>query len=394
MGRYKCSAENCDSSSESDLKFFKFPLYNPRKLRRWLQSMRREDWAPDRFAVLCVRHFEEQHLDRTGKSVTLREEAVPTIFSPPAEGDRAQDRGNVQVSKADPVAPSKNKKGKPRGRPPKNRAAESTGAASASASASDWTEPAPPAVQAEETQEEQREPEAPEPWRVIVDEELMKIHSFPHFFHGNYCISQDIQWAADKNITDEAKDSINVIEVSGPWQWLGLDLRGPLPLTSSGQRFLLTLLDYSSKWIEAWPVESERPRDTVGPLLEALRHFGFPLRILSRLPRDTVHEMNELLKAELKVEFPLVVHHRSTGSVDPPTQQVIDRMVQELIEEHPSDWDVFVQAKVFSLCCKENPSTGQRPFSLLCCGGTAPEHTPRGQQLEELDLKDCEFVLR
>lgn len=25
-------------------------------------------------------------------------------------------------------------------------------------------------------------------WRIIVDEGLMKIDSFPHFFHGDYCV--------------------------------------------------------------------------------------------------------------------------------------------------------------------------------------------------------------
>lgn len=25
-------------------------------------------------------------------------------------------------------------------------------------------------------------------WRIIVDEGLMKIESFPHFFHGDYCV--------------------------------------------------------------------------------------------------------------------------------------------------------------------------------------------------------------
>lgn len=389
MGRYKCCADNCDSSSESDIKFFKFPLYNPRKLKRWLQSMRREDWAPSRFSVLCIRHFEEQHLDRTGKTITLREEAVPTVFTSPAGGDRASTHDTVQIPNDGSVASSKSRSGKPRGRPPKNRALETANTASVSAQ----TETAPPAVHKEET-EDLRESGAPEPWSVIVDEELMKIHSFPHFFHGNYCISQDIHWASDNTSIDEGRDSTNVIEVSGPWQWLGLDLRGPLPLTSSGHRFLLTLVDFSSRWIEAWPVESLRPEHTVEHLLEAVRHFGFPLRILSRLPLPTVQQINQQLTAELKVEFPLVVHHHQTGSVDLPTQQTIDRMVQDLAEEHPSDWDVFVPAKVFSLCFKENPVTGERPFSVLCCSGTAPEHAPRGHQLEELNLKDCEFVVR
>ena len=35
-----------------------------------------------------------------------------------------------------------------------------------------------------------KDPQKAEKWRVIVDEGLMKIESFPHFFHGDYCVPQ------------------------------------------------------------------------------------------------------------------------------------------------------------------------------------------------------------
>lgn len=61
--------------------FCRFPLYNPRKLKKWLANVNLKDWSPSRFSVLCMDHFEEQYFDRTGKSVKLREDAVPTIFT-------------------------------------------------------------------------------------------------------------------------------------------------------------------------------------------------------------------------------------------------------------------------------------------------------------------------
>lgn len=42
--------------------------------------MKLNDWSPSRFSVLCMNHFEEQYIDKTGKSVKLREDAVPTLF--------------------------------------------------------------------------------------------------------------------------------------------------------------------------------------------------------------------------------------------------------------------------------------------------------------------------
>lgn len=66
----------------------RFPVYNPRRLKKWLANMKWEDWSPSRFSVLCIDHFEEQHIDRSGKFVKLRDDAVPTIFS--TQGDAEQ----------------------------------------------------------------------------------------------------------------------------------------------------------------------------------------------------------------------------------------------------------------------------------------------------------------
>lgn len=53
-------------------------------------------------------------------------------------------------------------------------------------------------------------------------------------------------------------------------------------------------------------------------------------------------------------------------------------MVSDLIEEHAADWDVYLPAKVFSLCFKEHSKTKERPFSMLCCKGLEPVQCPRG----------------
>lgn len=48
----------------------------------------------------------------------------------------------------------------------------------------------------------------------------------------------------------------------------------------------------------------------------------------------------------------------------------LDRLVSDLVKEHPDRWDVYLAASVFSFCCKEHPTTRQIPLSLLRCGGT------------------------
>ena len=79
-----------------------------------------------------------------------------------------------------------------------------------------------------------------------------------------------------------------------PWQWLGLDVRGPLPQTLNGHKYVLTVTDYFSKWVEAVPMESCLPSSVVKHIVDIIAHFGYPLRILSRLPHDIVHKVSAL----------------------------------------------------------------------------------------------------
>ncbi|KAA8585444.1 hypothetical protein FQN60_004138 [Etheostoma spectabile] len=209
-------------------------------------------------------------------------------------------------------------------------------------------------------------------WRIIIDEGLMKINSFPHFFHGDYCVPR----------------------VKEPWQWLGLDVRGPLPQTLNGHKYILTVTDYYSKWVEAVPMQSCLPPDVAKQIVDIIAHFGYPLSILSRLPHDIVHKINRELKDQLKVTVTLVVYHQQTGTLDLITQQLIDRMVSDLIEEHAADWDVYLPAKVFSLCFKEHSKTKKRPFSVLCCKGREPIQAPRELNYAYSKIRECAFVVK
>lgn len=57
---------------------------------------------------------------------------------------------------------------------------------------------------------------------------------------------------------------------------------------------------------------------------------------------------------------------------------LLNRMVNDLVEEHVADWDIYLPAKVFGLCFKEHSKTKKRPFSVLCCAGLEPVRGPRG----------------
>ena len=46
----------------------------------------------------------------------------------------------------------------------------------------------------------------------------------------------------------------------GVWQQIGIDLIGPLPETPSGNKYIMTVTDYFSKWPEAKAIPTKEAR--------------------------------------------------------------------------------------------------------------------------------------
>uniref|UniRef100_A0A8C9TIZ0 THAP-type domain-containing protein n=1 Tax=Scleropages formosus TaxID=113540 RepID=A0A8C9TIZ0_SCLFO len=88
-----CAAINCslersaDTLNERPEPYVRcrFPKEPARRLR-WCAALRRQSrdrqlWAPTKNSVLCSRHFAPDMFDRTGQTVRLRDDAVPTFVS-------------------------------------------------------------------------------------------------------------------------------------------------------------------------------------------------------------------------------------------------------------------------------------------------------------------------
>ncbi|CAN8004185.1 unnamed protein product [Ixodes hexagonus] len=87
-----CVAWNCQNRSDGPqgTSFHRFPLSRPELLGLWMHNLNREPgWEPTVRSVLCSDHFLEKCFDRTGQTVRLRADALPTIFAYP--DDRTQD---------------------------------------------------------------------------------------------------------------------------------------------------------------------------------------------------------------------------------------------------------------------------------------------------------------
>ena len=52
----------------------------PEKKKKWLLNLHRKDWTPSKYSKICSDHFKEVFVNRTGRRVKLKDDAIPTRF--------------------------------------------------------------------------------------------------------------------------------------------------------------------------------------------------------------------------------------------------------------------------------------------------------------------------
>ena len=77
-----------------------------------------------------------------------------------------------------------------------------------------------------------------------------------------------------------------------PWQRIAIDFYGPLPRSEQGERFVLVIMDYFSKWVECFPTINMEAETVARVLIkEVFSRYGIPLEIHSDQGRSFENEV-------------------------------------------------------------------------------------------------------
>ena len=155
--------------------------------------------------------------------------------------------------------------------------------------------------------------------------------------------------------------------VGHPMDRLGIDILGPLPLSSRGNTCILVVADYFTRWIEAYPLPNQTAEATANALVyEFMSRFGFPLEIHSDQGRnfqsDLFQELCRLLEITKTRTTPY--HPASNGLVE-RFNQTLAKMIRSFVDDHPNEWDQHLPLLTAAYRCTVHPSTGFTPNYLM-----------------------------
>ncbi|PIK59722.1 hypothetical protein BSL78_03385 [Apostichopus japonicus] len=146
-----------------------------------------------------------------------------------------------------------------------------------------------------------------------------------------------------------------------------VDLVGPLqPLTDKGNRYILTLVDYATRYPEAVPLQRIETERVAEALIEIFSRVGVPEEILSdmgtQFTSDLMKEVGRLLSLKQMNTSPY--HPMCNGLVE-KFNGTLKRMLRRMCSERPSDWDRYLPALLFAYREAPQESLGFSPFELL-----------------------------
>lgn len=152
-----------------------------------------------------------------------------------------------------------------------------------------------------------------------------------------------------------------------PFQQVGMDFVGPLTESQDGNKYIVVMVDYYTKWVEAVATPEATAACAARAFMESmvLRH-GAPERVITdRGSHFTAEMMEELFQLTNTNHARSTAYHPQTNGQCERFNRTLAVMISKYVSAHHRDWDQFLQYVIFAYNSSVHETTGYSPFYLL-----------------------------
>ena len=194
--------------------------------------------------------------------------------------------------------------------------------------------------------------------------------------------------------TLKAKQTLHPVSVpQACWQQIGIDLVGPLTESPEGHKYIMTCIDYFSKWVELFALKSKSAAEVAHNLFKLMCRFG-PARIhITDQGREFVNQVSA------EMTFLTNQIHRITGACHPQANGLCERQnaatiaaLRKSIGELEGDWYRYLDSTAYSYRASRRRATGfKSPFEIMFGRPMPLPIDLRHNKKEDEDLTDAEM---
>ncbi|XP_076449992.1 uncharacterized protein LOC143286334 [Babylonia areolata] len=197
---------------------------------------------------------------------------------------------------------------------------------------------------------------------------------FPHFYWPGMCADiRRFVRSCDRCQKTVAKGRVPKVPlvkmplISEPFSRVAVDIVGPIsPSSESGNRYILTMVDYATRYPEAVALKHVSAETVAEALFTMWTRTGVPAEVLtdrgSQFTGSVMQEVYRLLSVRGLTTTPY--HAQCNGLVE-RFNATLKAMLRRLSHEKPQAWDRWIPALLFAYREVPQESTGYSPFELL-----------------------------
>ena len=155
--------------------------------------------------------------------------------------------------------------------------------------------------------------------------------------------------------------------IDTPFKRVAVDIVGPIePRSDKKSRYILTMIDYATRYPEAVALPSIETERVAEALVEMFSRVGIPDEMLtdcgSQFTAEVMKEVSRLLSLQQLTTTPY--HPMCNGLVE-RFHATLKQMLRRMCAERPKDWDKYLPALLFAIREVPQESLGFSPFELL-----------------------------
>jgi len=212
----------------------------------------------------------------------------------------------------------------------------------------------------------------------------------------NWCRTCDI-CIAKKGPSGKGKSEMQIYDTGSPFERLQMDILGPFPTSTSGNKYLLVIMDCFTRWVEAFPLKNFRAKLVAEVFVnQFISRYGVP----SELHTDQGKNFDSKLFAELSILLGIKktrttpLHPQSNGIVERQHQTIINYLAKFILENQ-LDWDRWIGMCLLALRSARHKAIRITPAE-MCFGRdlTLPLDLLRGNPPQEFVFTRGNYVFQ
>jgi len=198
--------------------------------------------------------------------------------------------------------------------------------------------------------------------------------------------------AARKNPQSSKGPLGSITHPEKPFDTIGIDFLGPLTETNEGNRYVLVITDYATRWVEAFPTRDTKA-STVAKILinEIISRHSAPKEILSDRGQSFLNKTIEEISSYFKIKkLSTTAYNPKCNGLTERFNASLCRMLSAYCDAMQADWDVYLPVALLAHRTSWQRTVKESPFRLLY--GRNPrlpsdvdQWCPSGQFTKELD---------